>query len=83
MGIGLLFTERLITMIDIDVSDPDDVSKRLRRAVESFYESKSELQAAWQSKHAGYPWGIIASELDKAADAIDRRLENYYSKQRR
>jgi len=58
--------------LDLDVDAPDKVAPVLRRAAERFYESASELEAAWQDKNAGRPWVKIARILERAAKSIDK-----------
>jgi hypothetical protein len=61
--------------LDLDVDAPDKVAPVLRRAAEKFYESASELEAAWQDKAAGRPWIKIAQILERAANSIDKALQ--------
>lgn len=58
--------------IDLDVDAPDKVADVLRRAAEMYYESATELEAAWQDKNAGRPWTKIAQILERAAKNIDK-----------
>ena len=60
--------------MNLDVEAPDQVAAVLRAAAEAYRESAAELTAAWQDHRAGQPWSMIAAELDRAAERIDRRL---------
>ena len=60
--------------LSLDVESPDQVAAVLRAAAQAYYESRGELQAAWQDQQAGRDWSIIARELERAADRIDRKL---------
>lgn len=42
--------------LDLDVDSPEKVARILRNAAESYYESASELESAWQDRGAGRPW---------------------------
>lgn len=55
-----------------DAEAPEHVGAILRCAAQRFYESQSELQAAWQDKNAGYAWSKIARILERAADQCDK-----------
>ena len=58
----------------LDVESPEQVSAVLRAATQAYYESQGELQSAWQDKNAGREWSIIARELERAADRIDKKI---------
>ncbi len=60
--------------LDLDVVAPDQVSKILRDAADSYLSDASDLDAAWQDKSAGRPWRLIAKVLEQAADRIDEKL---------
>jgi len=60
--------------LDLDVDAPDKVSRILRNAAEAYYDSSSELEAAWQDREAGRPWEKIAKILEAAADKIDKMV---------
>ena len=60
--------------LDLDVDAPDEVPKVLRAAAESYYESASELEAAWQDPGAGRPWTVIAKILERCADQIEEKI---------
>ena len=60
--------------LSLDVDAPDRVAPVLRRAAQAFYESAGELEADWQSASAGRPWEIIAAELDRTADRLEKKL---------
>jgi len=51
---------------------PDDVAAVLRAAAERFFEAQGELQSAWQDKHAGRGWGIIAREFERLATKLEK-----------
>jgi hypothetical protein len=56
---------------DLDIDSPDKVSNILRSTADVYRESATELESAWQDKHAGKAWIEIAAILDRAADSID------------
>ena len=58
--------------LDLDVDAPDKIAAILRAAAQSYHESASELQSAWQDRHAGAPWSKIARILERAADQVDK-----------
>jgi hypothetical protein len=64
-------------MYNLDVDSPEKVLVVLRDAAQSFYESAGELESAWQDKNAGKPWILIAKELERASDNIERKLPYY------
>lgn len=51
---------------------PEDVATVLRAAAAQYREAQSELQAAWQDKNAGRPWGRIATVLEVAAGRVEK-----------
>lgn len=61
--------------LDLDVHAPSMVAPVLRAAADSFYESATELEGAWQSKQAGRPWVIIARKLEACAEQIEKALK--------
>lgn len=65
--------------IDFDVESPDQVPDRLdelanalSRIADTYRESQSELQSAWQDSGAGACWPRIASRIDIIARSISR-----------
>lgn len=60
--------------LDLDVDSPEKVARILRDAAESYYESASELESAWQDSGAGRPWEKIAKILEAAADRVDKAV---------
>ena len=50
---------------DLDVDSPDKVSYVLDYVAGLYYDSASELEAAWQDPKAGKVWEKIARELEK------------------
>ena len=60
--------------MDLDVEAPDQVAAVLRNAAQAYYESASELEAAWQDRGAGRPWEIIAKILERAAAQIEGKI---------
>lgn len=60
--------------LDLDVDSPEKVIPVLRRAIEAFYDSAVELESAWQDRSAGKPWIVIAKELEKAANNIEKKI---------
>jgi hypothetical protein len=61
--------------LDLDVDAPDQVPGILRAAVETYLDSRAELQLAWQDKKAGEVWAKIARELERVADKIEDLLD--------
>ncbi len=61
----------------LDVDDPEKVSKVLREVAQNYYESAHDLQASWQEKDVGTPWFDIGKILEKAADQIDKKSQNW------
>ncbi len=59
-------------MLDIDVDSPAVLYKVLTEAAQSFRETHTELQAAWQDKNAGKLWSKVADKLDQAALLIQK-----------
>ncbi len=57
--------------VSLDVENPEDVPRVLRRAAESYYESSQELSSAWQDETAGKIWEEIAEALEDAAEKIE------------
>lgn len=60
-----------------DLNEPDApglIPGVLRRAAEKMREQQAELAAAWQDKHAGADWLVVAKELDAAAARIEKKL---------
>lgn len=53
-----------------DACAPEDVVAILRNAAQKFYESQTELQAAWGDKNAGKEWATIARKLVKLANSL-------------
>lgn len=56
------------------VAAPWQVPQVLRRAAEKMREDGAELDGSWQDARAGGGWRVIARELDRAADRIERKL---------
>jgi hypothetical protein len=64
-------------MTDTDLgapASPDDVPAIIYTAAQQMREQAAELQAAWQDPHAGERWLVIAKELERAADRIEKTL---------
>ena len=53
---------------------PEAIPTVLRFAADKMLEQAAELESAWQDKNAGKPWGMIALELQRAADRIESKL---------
>lgn len=58
-----------------EVGDPAEVPDVLEYAAQRYYESASELDAAWQDPDAGKPWEMIAGELEASAERIRKKLK--------
>lgn len=61
--------------LNLDVSKPEDVASVLNEAADSYRQSASELEAAWQDKNAGRPWEVIADVLENASIRIGKALK--------
>jgi hypothetical protein len=61
-------------MLNLDVDSPEKVAVVLRRAVDAFHQSATELSGAWQDRSAGKPWETIAVILESAASQIERKI---------
>lgn len=55
-------------------ASPEKVIEILRNNIEQFYMAAGELDCAWQDNAAGKPWQVIAIELEKAIERIQRKL---------
>lgn len=55
------------TRLSLDVDAPEKVPAVLQAAADSFFESSSELSAAWQDDKAGKIWEDFAKIMDRAA----------------
>lgn len=55
-----------------DCAAPEDVEQMLRRVVDMFNESATELSAAWQDHNAGKCWADYARILERAAASCER-----------
>jgi len=53
---------------------PQEVIDILRYAAERAGESASELESAWQMKEGSSDWNIVAKELDRCADRLQKLL---------
>lgn len=67
--------------LNLDVPAPEMVAQVLRAAAQSYWESQSELQSAWQDKSAGQPWGRIARILERAADKCEQVAGSHPTKE--
>jgi len=67
----------MATKTDLNVDDAHKVPVVIREAVEQYYESMSELSAAWQDSNAGKVWGKIAAELERTADKLEKIVKKY------
>lgn len=56
---------------------PDAIPEVLRNAASLMRLQASELDANWNDALSGQPWRIVASELDRTANRIDRELHKY------
>jgi len=61
--------------LSLDVSSPDDVLEVLGVAADEFRYTASVLEESWQERTGAKPWDIMADELDRAADRIEKRLK--------
>lgn len=58
---------------DLDACDaPDGVAAELRYAADKMREAQSELQSVWQDRGAGASWLIVARELERCAQRLDK-----------
>ena len=61
--------------LDLDVDAPERVANVLRNAAQAYYESHSELSAAWQDRKAGRVWFKLGAEFEKFAERIAAVVE--------
>jgi len=61
--------------LDLDVDAPERVADVLKRAAQAYYESHSELSAAWQDRHAGRVWSKLGAEFEKFAARVEKIVE--------
>ena len=64
-----------MTEADLNAAaSPDEIPAILRRAADAANEAAARLQSDWQDESAGQPWVMIARELNRAADRIEKVL---------
>jgi hypothetical protein len=51
---------------------PDQIAAELRHAADKAREARAELQSAWQDKSAGASWLVVARELERCAQRLDK-----------
>jgi hypothetical protein len=73
---GRAVENSVVTDLSIPVT-PDDIPEVLRNSASLMRLDASKLDANWNNALVGHPWRIIASELDRAANRIDRELHKY------
>jgi hypothetical protein len=61
-------------VLSLDVDSPEKVVAVLRRAIDAYHQSATELSGAWQDRSAGKPWETIAVILERAASQIERKI---------
>ncbi len=64
--------------MDLDVDAPEKVARVLAEAAQAYYESASEVDAAWQGSGPGSPgkiWEQLARILDKAAQQCENKIK--------
>jgi hypothetical protein len=65
-------------MLDLDVSNPEELPRVLRATAEKYRASAAELQAAWQDDNAGRVWSAFADTLERAAERADRDIAKHF-----
>jgi hypothetical protein len=63
--------------LDLDVDAPELVAQVLRNAAQSYHESSSELQSAWQDADVGKVWDALAKALETAAIRCEQAYNKY------
>ena len=61
--------------MNLDVDNPENVSKVLRKAADRFYSDGIQMGIDYPKRQDGKVWEMIAKTLEAAADHIDMRLK--------
>lgn len=64
--------------LDLNVADPEEIPRVLRRAADTFRESREQLKLAWQDPAAGLVWAKLAVILDRAATSAEKAVERHH-----